>query len=112
MEIASLLAICVFVVSYFVPAIVANRLKATHEISIFWVNFFLGWTVLGWYAALIWTMAETDPDVIPKRWTKSFLGRFVIGVIRRINTFVPDDKRKGRVQFRLSDSTNRFSDQS
>jgi hypothetical protein len=112
MEILSLLAICVFAISYFLPAIVANRLKATHEISIFWVNFFLGWTVLGWCAVMIWTMAETDPEVIPKKWTKSFLGRFVVDVIRRASTFVPDDKRKGRVQFRLSDSISRFSDQS
>jgi len=94
---------------YFLPAIVANRRKAKHEISIFWVNFFLGWTVLGWFAVLVWTVAETDPDLIPEKCSKSFLGRFVIDVIDRVNKFVPDDKRKGRVQFRAG-SDKDFSD--
>jgi hypothetical protein len=84
---------------YFLPAIVANTRKAPHEISIFWVNFLLGWTVLGWFAVLIWTVAETDPQVIPESWSKSFLGRSVAHVIERVNSFAPDDKRKGRVRF-------------
>jgi hypothetical protein len=85
---------------YFLPAILANRRKAKHEIGIFWVNFFLGWTVLGWFAVLVWTVAETAPELIPEKCSKSFLGRFVVDVIDRVNRFVPDDKSKGRVQFR------------
>ena len=108
----SLLVISLCIAIYFLPAIVANRRKATHEISIFWVNFFLGWTVLGWFAVLIWTVAETDPEAIPEKWSKSLLGRFVTDVLKRINTVVPDDKSKGRVQFRLSDSIRGFPDQS
>jgi hypothetical protein len=83
---------------YFLPAIIAKQRKATHEINIFWVNLLLGWTVLGWFAVLIWTVAETDPKAIPERWSKSFLGRSVTHVIERVNTFAPDGKRKGRVR--------------
>jgi uncharacterized membrane protein len=85
---------------YFLPAILANRRKAKHESGIFWVNFFLGWTMLGWLAVLVWTVAETAPELIPEKCSKSFLGRFVVDVIDRVNRFVPDDKSKGRVQFR------------
>ena len=102
--------ILVGIAIYFLPAIVANRRKAKHEISIFWVNFFLGWTVLGWFAVLVWTVAETDPGLIPEKWSKSLLGRFVIDVIDRFNRFVPDDKSKGRVQFRPTNSDTDFSD--
>lgn len=108
----SFLIISVGMAIYFLPAIVANRRKARHEIGIFWVNFFLGWTVLGWFAVLVWTVAETDPELIPEKWSKSWLGRFVIDVISRVNRFVPDDKSKGRVQFRRTDSDVDFSDQS
>ena len=94
---------------YFLPAILANRRKAKHEIGIFWVNFFLGWTVLGWFAVLVWTVAETAPQLIPEKCSTSFLGRFVVDVIHRVNQFVPDDKSKGRVQFRAG-SNRDYSD--
>jgi len=96
----SFIVIALGMTAYFLPVIVANRCKAKHEISIFWVNLFLGWTVLGWFAVLVWTVAETAPEPIPEKCSKSFLGRFVIDVIDHVNKFVPDDKSKGRVQFR------------
>lgn len=94
---------------YFLPAIVANRRKATHEISIFWVNLFLGWSVLGWFAVLIWSVAETNPEPIPEKWSKSSLGHWVIGLINRFNGYERDDKSKGRVRFRRNDSDMDFS---
>jgi len=97
MEFAQALTTFLGIAIYFLPAIVANRRRATHEISIFWVNFFSGWTVLGWFAVLIWAVAETDPQAIPESWSKSFLGRSLAHVIEPVNTFAPDDKRKGRV---------------
>jgi hypothetical protein len=41
---------------YFIPAIVGR--KKRHAIAIFWLNFFLGWTVVGWIAALIWAVMK------------------------------------------------------
>ena len=101
MELLSALITFLGTAIYFLPAIIAKQRKATHEINIFWVNLLLGWTVLGWFAVLIWTVAETDPQAIPERWSKSFLGRSVAHVIEPVNTFAPDDKRKRRVRFRL-----------
>ncbi len=43
---------------YFAPAIVGwNR---RHHSAIFATNLLLGWTLIGWAAALIWALAERD----------------------------------------------------
>ncbi len=49
-------------VGYFVPAFVAD-LRGHHNTSaIMALNLLLGWTVLGWIAALIWALTATgDP---------------------------------------------------
>ncbi len=44
---------------YFLPTIVAHN-KASF-VPIFLVNFFLGWTVVGWFAALMWALVEPGP---------------------------------------------------
>lgn len=42
---------------YFVPAMVAaSRGRAVGPVSL--VNLFFGWTVLGWFGALIWAVTE------------------------------------------------------
>jgi hypothetical protein len=39
---------------YFAPAIVASARKHHNTLAIFVLNFFLGWTFLGWVVALVW----------------------------------------------------------
>lgn len=41
-------------VVYFAPSIVAHENKKRNLQAIFILNFFLGWTLLGWVIALIW----------------------------------------------------------
>jgi hypothetical protein len=41
---------------YMLPAIVALARFHHNSASIFLVNFFLGWTFLGWVAALVWAV--------------------------------------------------------
>ena len=41
---------------YFLPAIVAKDKKDRKAIMV--LNFFLGWTLIGWVAALIWAVKE------------------------------------------------------
>ena len=43
---------------YFVPAIVGRKKRSAR--AIFWLNFFLGWTVVGWVGTLIWALTK-DP---------------------------------------------------
>ncbi len=45
---------------YFLPTIVAERSKKENLNSIFVVNFFLGWTLIGWVIALAWAFAHDN----------------------------------------------------
>lgn len=45
------------VLLYFLPTIVALALRED-PLAVFLVNFFLGWTVIGWWVGLVWAVAE------------------------------------------------------
>ena len=42
---------------YFLPFIVANGREHPNQFAIFILCFFLGWTLLGWVAALVWSVS-------------------------------------------------------
>ena len=46
---------------YFVPVLVAANNNHPAAVSIFLLNLFLGWTVLGWVAALVWAAMPVKP---------------------------------------------------
>jgi len=48
---------------YFLPTILG--LKKRNALSIFVLNFFLGWTLIGWVAALVWacTVESVPPPI-------------------------------------------------
>ena len=51
----------IYVVMYFVPTIVA-ALRKHHQLApIAVVNLFLGWTVIGWIIAFIWSLTSQQP---------------------------------------------------
>jgi hypothetical protein len=53
MSVVMLLATLVFVGGiYFLPAIVAKKKRCYNSVLV--VNFFLGWTLIGWVVALAW----------------------------------------------------------
>ncbi len=45
---------------YFSPTIVAVRKKKKNSSSIFVVNFFFGWTFIGWVVALSWALSKDE----------------------------------------------------
>jgi len=49
---------------HFVPTIIAGVRKTKNFWWIFAINFFLGWTIVGWIAALIWALRD-DPKWVP-----------------------------------------------
>jgi Superinfection immunity protein len=62
-----LLVIIVVVLAFclhFLPTIIAFRRNHHNRVAIFLVNLFLGWTVLGWVAALVWSATSTQPVVV------------------------------------------------
>ena len=39
---------------YFLPTLIALLREKRDKLSIFLLNFFLGWSVIGWIIALVW----------------------------------------------------------
>jgi len=60
--VAGLLLFVVNIPLYFLPSIIGR--KKRNNVAIFVVNFLLGWTVVGWFAVLIWALV-TDAQPIP-----------------------------------------------
>lgn len=48
-------------VVYFLPTINAKSRKHPNRSSIFLLNLFLGWTLIGWVAALVWSATAIAP---------------------------------------------------
>jgi hypothetical protein len=58
MEVLVFLLFALALISYLLPGIIASIRGSHHQTAICLINFFLGWTVLGWLAALIWAVVE------------------------------------------------------
>jgi hypothetical protein len=54
--IVSLIVLLILIGMYFVPTIVAFFRHVPNVIQIAVLNFFLGWSVIGWIIALIWAL--------------------------------------------------------
>jgi hypothetical protein len=48
----------ILIVLYFIPTAIASVRNHNNITSIFILNIFLGWTVLGWVGALIWSFGR------------------------------------------------------
>ena len=51
---------------YFIPAIVAYSKHKVNRAAILAVNFFLGWTFVGWVVALFWALKVDAVDRPPQ----------------------------------------------
>jgi hypothetical protein len=47
----------VVAVVHFVPTIIAVRRQSKNRIGVFLLNLLLGWTIIGWFAALVWALS-------------------------------------------------------
>jgi hypothetical protein len=43
---------------YFLPTIIALVAKKRNTLAIFLLNFFLGWSFIGWVVALVWSATK------------------------------------------------------
>ena len=55
-----LLTVLVSAAIYFLPALVAvaRNVQVNRAFGVFILNLFLGWTLIGWVAALVWAVVE------------------------------------------------------
>ncbi len=51
----------IFLGLYFLPAIIAGQRRLYDRTAITLVNLLLGWTFIGWVAALIWAITAPAP---------------------------------------------------
>ena len=47
---------CLFLM-YWLPTVVAIARRTPSALGVAALNFFLGWTVIGWFLALVWALA-------------------------------------------------------
>ncbi len=64
--VAAFVLLMVMFVVYFLPTFIAARRKHPNGTPIFLVNLLLGWTALGWVAALIWSVSSIKKDQAPQ----------------------------------------------
>lgn len=50
-------------VMYFLPTIIAFARSKRDTMAILVLNFFLGWTMIGWVVALVWALKTDIPMV-------------------------------------------------
>ena len=55
---ALLIGFAVAVAFYFAPAIIAGSRGKKNTGAIMAMNFFLGWTLIGWVMALVWALTH------------------------------------------------------
>ena len=51
---------------YFLPSIIALARSKRNTLSIFFLNLFLGWTLVGWVVALVWAVKADDPHRVER----------------------------------------------
>lgn len=58
-------------IPYFLPSIIAFIRRSHSSAGVFLLNFFLGWTFIGWIVALVWAIASrnTNTTVIVNNYT-------------------------------------------
>lgn len=49
---------------YFLPTIIGASRHKTNLVGIFLVNFFLGWSIIGWVIALVWAVSAERVDQV------------------------------------------------
>ncbi|WP_047575644.1 superinfection immunity protein [Pseudomonas syringae] len=57
----SLMLLFIGLVLYFLPTINAKSRKHPNRSSIFLLNLFLGWTLIGWVVAVVWSSTAIKP---------------------------------------------------
>jgi len=56
-----MLLMIIGVMLYFVPTVIAVKREKHNRLAIAGLNIVLGWTVIGWGAALVWALLKDKP---------------------------------------------------
>jgi hypothetical protein len=53
-----IITVALSVIIYFIPTIIALKNNHYNKVGVILLNIFLGWTLLGWIGALIWSFSK------------------------------------------------------
>ena len=67
------LVIVIGILLYALPSFIAYCRGHQHLLWIILLNFFLGWTIIGWLGAFLWAVLKDEPPVDSKRVTRGCL---------------------------------------
>ena len=57
-----LMLILMGIMLYFIPTIIAILKKKPNKLAISALNFFLGWSIIGWVVALVWSLSNNSSN--------------------------------------------------
>ncbi len=60
--ITSIPILILLVLSYFIPWIISKSRNHHNTLAIFWLNFLLDWTFIGWVASLVWALTSLSKN--------------------------------------------------
>ena len=69
--IGGMIVLMIFVAIYFLPTIVALKREHQSAGAIFFLNLLLGWSLLGWVIAFVWSFTNPTQVVVSNQTTKS-----------------------------------------
>ena len=72
-----MISLLLLIAIYFLPAIIGRDKK--DALGIFLVNFFLGWTLIGWVVAFLWAFSADHRTVAYLHYAPVGPGRFCSG---------------------------------
>lgn len=58
------LLIILILVAYFLPTLIATIRGTTNVVSVFFINFILGWSVIGWFLALFMASSSNTEEQV------------------------------------------------
>ena len=60
------LVVTILSFGYFLPVMVAWTKSRSNTSAIFALNLFLGWTLVGWVASLVWALKEPNSALLQR----------------------------------------------
>jgi len=58
--ITELFVLIFLIIFMFIPTLVGRARHIKHTVICFWINLFLGWSIIFWLPLLVWTFLTTD----------------------------------------------------
>lgn len=59
-EVLAILVLICIIYIYFLPYTLAKSKGRNDRFWVFWINLFIGWTILGWIGCIVWVQQDDE----------------------------------------------------